>query len=83
MHRKSFLALAAFAALFGTGVGQSFSKTLKLATDGIELRYDLVAEFHRDRFVIDHDLSLGDCLELAPRNDVAHSFYTACERTAS
>lgn len=42
--------------------------------------WELIAEFHGDRFVLDHNLTLVDCLDLAPRHDPAHEFYTACER---
>ena len=68
-----FLAIAFLGMITVITIAQSLKLPSVLPT------YDLIAEFHGNRFVLDHDLSLTDCLDAAPRHDPAHKFYTACE----
>jgi hypothetical protein len=42
--------------------------------------YRLIENYQTDSFVIDHGLTLGDCVEALPRNDVQHGITFACER---
>lgn len=42
--------------------------------------WQLVMEYRGDAFVIDHSLTLADCLAALPRNDVARHVTFACER---
>lgn len=41
--------------------------------------YELVMEYRSDRFVIDHDLSIADCVDALPRNDPYRKLSFACE----
>lgn len=42
--------------------------------------YALIMEYQGDAFALDTGMTLGDCFEAMPRNDVAHGMYYACER---
>lgn len=42
--------------------------------------YDLVLEYHGERFVIDHDMSITDCFGALPKSDPHKPISWACER---
>lgn len=66
-------ALAVLASAYSAGI---FAKVPRLK---LEPTYELVMEYRDNRFVLDHDLTLTDCLDAVPHGDPYRKLSFACE----
>ncbi len=57
----------------------ALAATIVAANAANPSRWSLVMEYRGDAFILDHGLTLGDCLAAMPRNDVVRHVSYACE----
>lgn len=61
------------------GVAAATVSAMGMNLPGVEPTYELVMTYKSDRFVIDHDLSITDCVDELPRSDPYKSVSFACK----
>lgn len=81
MHKFSFLALMAGITLGAGTLATLGSKYVTQQARSIDQSsYSLVMEYQGNAFVLDQDLSVGDCFEAMPVSQTAKGLHFACEQ---